>query len=292
MAINSSNVHAYGDITQRVFTAPLSATAPTSPLATAIPSGWYDIGLLDDASGLTEDQTINTTEKFGWQGSSLIRTLKTQAKRSFSFDAIEENAVTLGLLRPASTPVTTGATAEIQTITVTGTPAGGNMILTHALFGTITSLWNVPTATLAASLTAAIGGTVTVTGTPAVSYVITFPSSLGNVSTIQVTNTYTGGSSPNATIAESTPGVNGVTNWDVKPYTGLNVRQWAIYLTDGSVSKCLYVPTGEAISSGSPKYLAADLTVYNFAVNCYVDGTGRFYREISNNPAVGSGLFA
>jgi hypothetical protein len=290
MAINLQNVHAYGDITQRVLTAPLGVAAPTSPLPSAIPAGWYDLGWLDDDAGLTENSDLTTTEKYGWQGSSLVRTLKSQAKKSFTFSCLEENAVTMGLLRPASTPTTTGTTAEVQTITITGTPTGGTFTLTHPVLGAVTVAYNIPTATLATTLSAAAGGTFSVSGTAGTSYVITFPSSLGNVALMQVTPAFTGGTTPAAAIAETTPGVTGTTTWDVKPYTGMNLRQFCIYLADG-VHLGKYIPNGEAIGSGSPVFKGSDLTIYEFTVNCYVDGAGRFYRDITDNPALGSGLF-
>jgi hypothetical protein len=294
MAIQSQNAHAYGDVTQRIFTAPLGVAAPTSPLPANLPAGWYDLGWLDDATGLTEQSALTTIKKYGWQGSGVVRTVKSQASKEFVFQCLEENAITLGLLRPASTPTTTGATAEVQTGTITGTPTGGTFTLIHPAFGSITFAYNVPTATMATTLSAAVGGTVTVTGTAGTSYVITFPTSLGNTATIQVTYAFTGGASPAMTVATTTPGVNGTTTWDVMPYVGVNSRQYAIFLADlGSnpVHTCKYVPIGDATGTGNPVYKGSDLTVYDFTVECYVDGLGRFYRDITDNASVGSGLF-
>jgi hypothetical protein len=291
MAINPNNYHAYGDVTQRVLTWPLGSAAPTSPLVANAPTGGYDVGWLDDDSGLTENSDLTTDNKFGWQGSSLVRVLKSKATKSFTFQCLEENAVVLGLLRPASTPTTTGATAEVQTMTITGAPTGGTFTVAHPAIGSVTFAYNVPTATMATSLSNLVGGTVTVTGTAGTSYVITFPSSLGNTQQAQVAATFTGGTTPAISIATTTPGVNGTTTWDVMPYTGINARQWGIYLVDGSVHTCKYIPNGEAVGTGSPVYKGSDGTIYEFTVNCYIDALGRFYRDITDNPAVGSGLF-
>lgn len=291
MAINTSNHHAYGDISQRILTAPLGVAGPTSPLPANLPAGWYDLGWLDDDSGLTENSDLQVDDKYGWQGSSLVRTLKSKAKKTFTFQCLEENAVTLGLLRPASTPTTTGATAEVQTITITGTPAGGTFTITHAIFGgAVTVAYNITTSALAALLSNLCGGTVGVAGTVSTSYVITFPQSLGNVAQASVSHAFTGGSSPNLSIATTTPGVNGTTTWDVKPFTGMNLRQFVIFLADG-VHLGKWITNGEAVGSGSPVYKGAEGTVFEFTVNCYVDGNGRFYQDISDNPAIGSGLF-
>jgi hypothetical protein len=294
MAIQSGNAHAYGDVSQRIFTAPLGVAAPTSPLPANLPAGWYDLGWLDDATGLTEQSGLTTTKKFGWQGSGVVRTVKSQASKEFVFQCLEENAVTLGLLRPASTPSTTGATAEVQAATITGAPTGGTFTLIHPTFGAITFAYNVPTATMATTLTAAVGGTVAVAGTAGTVYNVTFPISLGNTATMQATSLFTGGASPAIAVTTTTPGVNGITTWDVKPYVGVNSRQYAVFLADlgaNPVHTCKYVPLGDATGTGSPVYKGSDLTVYDFTVEHYVDSVGRFYQEITDNPAVGSGLF-
>jgi hypothetical protein len=289
MAINDSNYHAYGDISQRVLTAPIGVAAPTSPLPANLPAGWYDLGWLDDDSGLAEASELQTDDKYGWQGSSRVRTLKSKAKKDFTFQCLEENAVVLGLLRPASSPTTTGATAEVQTVTITGTGTAGTWTLTHAIFGGPVSLaYNVSTTVLASTLSNLCGGTVAVSGTAGSSYVITFPQSLGNVALAQVAHNITGATA--IAIATTTPGVNGITTWDVKPYTGMNLRQFVIFLADG-VHLGKWIPNGEAIGTGSPVYKGSEGTVYEFTVNCYVDGAGRFYQDISDNPAIGSGLF-
>src|SRR6187431_1788187 len=99
MALNTANNHAYGDVTQAISTAAIGVTAPTAPLPVALAAGWYDLGWIDDG-GVTESRSVNETKKYGWQGGGLIRNLRSQFENPFKFNAIEENAVTFGLLRP------------------------------------------------------------------------------------------------------------------------------------------------------------------------------------------------
>lgn len=293
MAINTANARAYGDVLQRVYTSLPGTTAPTLPAPAALSAGWYDLGWLDD-SGLVESPNQHQeTKKFGWQGAGLIRVLRSQFENPFTFHCVEENAVTMGLMRPGKTVVSTGFTAEVQTITITGTPAGGTWTFSHPASGVLSGIvYNVSTAALATLLTNAIGGTVTVTGTAGTSYVVTFPSSLGNTTQAQVSQAFTGGSSPAISIATTTPGVNGTNNQPVGPTPALNLRQFVVDLIDGSIHKRLWFPNAEVIVQGTVSYKADDLTIYEATLNPYVDASGNFYYDINDNPAVGSGLYA
>lgn len=294
MPIVTSNARAYGDVNQRVMTAVVGTALPSTPYPTAWPSGWFDLGWLDNDAGLTEDSTLQQTIKYGWQGASTVRILRSQLQKSFVFNALEENAVTLGLLRPATTQATTGATAEVQTVTIpAGPPTGGTFTLS-SIYGTYQAAWNVTTAALATALNSTFGfpaGTLTVTGTVSTSYVITFPASLGNVALMSISSALTGGGNPIASIATTTPGVNGTTTWAVKPFTGLNTRLFGLDLIDGTVHRRLILGNAEAAGTGSPVYKADDLTMYQFTLAAYPDSSGTWYTEISDNPAIGSGLF-
>lgn len=108
-------------------------------------------------------------------------------------------------------PVAVAYTAEVQTITITGTPTGGTFTPVWQGLAAAAQAYNVPTATLATALNTAwasklAGGTVAVAGTAGTSYQITFPAGLGNVAMISLVKAFTGGSSPDATVAETTPG--------------------------------------------------------------------------------------
>lgn len=292
MTINNSNVRAYGDVLQRVYTAPVGTAAPSAPLPTAIGAGWYDVGWISDA-GITESPNQHQeTKKYGWQGAGLVRTLRSQFENPFTFQCLEENAVVLGLMRPGNTVVSTGFTAEVQTVTISGSPTGGTFTLANAAIGSVTPVYNVTTTVLATTLTNAVGGTVTVTGTAGTSYVITFPSSLGNTAQMTATAAFTGGTAPAISVATTTPGVTGTNSYPVGPSTSQNLRQFAVDAIDGTVHKRLYFPNAEAIGQGSVVFKADDLTIYEFTLNPYVDGAGKFYYDINDNPAVGSGLFS
>jgi hypothetical protein len=290
VAKNTANAHAWGDITQAVWTAALGVAAPIAPLPAAPGSSWYELGWIDD-NGLTESQAQQETKHYGWQGGALVRIIRSQSERSFKFQCLEENAVTAGLLRPTATTVTTGATAEVQTITITGTPTGGTFTLTLTGYGTTAALaYNISTAALATALTTLVGATVTVSGTAGTSYVVTFPANLGNVSTMTIVTAFTGGTAPAATIATTTPGVNGVNTISVKPTTSQNLRQFVIDLVDGAVHRRYLIPNGEMIPSADIVYQAKDLTVYEATINCYVDGSGNFLYDINDNPLLATGL--
>jgi hypothetical protein len=291
MTKNVNNVHAYGDITQAIWTSPLGTASPATPTA-VYPAGWSELGWVDDG-GVTESQTYQETKVYGWQGASLLRVLRSQAEHSFKFNCLEETAAVLGLFRPGTTQTTTGATADVQTITITGSPTGGTFTLNNIGYGaaSYTATYNVPTATLAAALSAIVGGTVTVTGTAGTSYVVTFPSTLGNVPAMSAASGLTGGTTPTVAVVNTTPGVNGTTSWPVKPFVSRNLRQFGIDLVDGSVSRRFLAQSAEVTSAGDIVYKADALTVYQFNLNVFVDSSGNFFTELTNNPVVGSGLF-
>lgn len=104
-------------------------------------------------------------------------------------------------------PSAVSYTAEVQTVTITGSPT--SLVLFWKGLSSGTQTGSVTTTALATALNAAWaaylnGGTITVTGTAGTSYVITFPSILGNVTAI--TGTVSGGTSPTLAVAETTPG--------------------------------------------------------------------------------------
>jgi hypothetical protein len=115
----------------------------------------------------------------------------------------------LSFFAPADTvgPVAVPYTAEVQTITMTGTAGTWSASRVNSAGVTVTATGIIPavtTANLAAALLAAWGITVGVTGTAGSSYVLTYPAALGNVPTATLgVSALTGGT---ATIAETTPG--------------------------------------------------------------------------------------
>jgi hypothetical protein len=112
--------------------------------------------------------------------------------------------------------------SEVQTLTITGTPTGGTFQLKFRGYATANIAYNATAANVVTALVAlsTVGtGGVTATGgpLPGTPVVITFAGQLANtnVPTITVTGAaFTGGTTPTAAIAVTTPGV-GI--YDVKP---------------------------------------------------------------------------
>lgn len=289
MAINLANLRAYGDINQRVVTSILGTAYPTTPTA-AWGAGWYDLGAIDDG-GVTEAVNQTETKKYIWQGGQLGRVLRSQFEHPFTINAAEENAVTLGLARPNVAVTTTGDTAEIQTVTITGTGTAGTWTYSVPGFGTITLAFNVALAAFATALSALIGETVaTPTGTAGSSYVVTYPAALGNVGTASVTQNITGATA--ITNTTTTPGVTGTNKSVVAPYAGVNLRQFGLDFTDGAVNLRYIVTNAEAVMSGNIVRKADDLTVVPLTINPYYDPViGGFFIDLNNDPFRSQGLY-
>lgn len=83
-----------------VFIAPEGTEGPTD-VDTPWGDDWDVVGLLDGADGFTEGRDQDTSEYYAW-GGILYRRTSSKHKRSFSFVALEDNAVTFGLINPGS----------------------------------------------------------------------------------------------------------------------------------------------------------------------------------------------
>lgn len=288
--VDTTKIHVFGDSTCNVWTAPLGTAYPTSPLPTAWGAGWQPLGWLSDA-GIVLSQAMQETKVYGYQGAGMVRDIRTQLEKRFAFTALEWNAVTLGLTFPGTSVTSTGFTAEVQTITITGSPTGGTFTITVAGYGSYVAAYNVPTATLATALTTLLGATVTVTGTAGTSYVITFPSSAGDIALSSVTSAVTGGTSPTVTIATTTPGVTGVNTRNVVNYTGQNLRMFGIDIVDGSRHLRAVAPNAEAVSSGDIPLTGTALATLPMTTYCYPDANGSPLYIYDDFPGTGSGLF-
>lgn len=284
-----SNIQTYGDTQMQIATAPLTAPPITAAPPAGLPTGWVALGWID-ATGVSEAVTQNETKTYGWQGNSLLRILRTQFEHPFTFTALEENAVTAGLRNPAGTTITTGAIAEVQTITITGTGTAGTFSVFLPGYGTATgSAFNITPAALAAALSAAFGVTVTVSGTAGSSYVVTFPTTVGNIPAMQVNASGVAGAT-GATVAETTPGVAGSNVTQVAPASKVNIRQFAIDLISATVNHRYHLLQAEAVETGNVVYAGTNLSGRQFVCNPFLVN-GRFYDDYNNNPALASGLF-
>lgn len=103
MARNSDNANALVD--GIVSVAPVGSTLPTTPTG-ALDGAFEDVGWLSDA-GIGETPSTDSTPKRGING-AIVKTVKASDDRSFAFECYEKNAITMGLMRPGSTPATVG----------------------------------------------------------------------------------------------------------------------------------------------------------------------------------------
>lgn len=123
---------------------------------------------------------------------------------------------------------------EVQTLTIGGSPTGGTFtIVTTDGLSTGNLAYNANAATIQAALDALIGaGNVAVTGTGP--FTFTFGGEYGNrnVGLLTTTAALTGGSSPTATIAKTTPGSAGPTGTAVAyadgGSSGAGVPRWVV----------------------------------------------------------------
>lgn len=294
MVNNINNIHAYGDALQAVSTAALGVAAPTLPLPQALNAAFYPLGFVDEG-GVTETQSYNETNKYAWQGGVKVRTLRSQWEHPFKVVAMENNAAVQALRFPGSDLATTGGTAEVQTVTIAGSPTGGTFTLTVPGFGSappFTAGTSLPTTTAVASaLSTLVGGTVTVTGTAGSSYICTFPVAMGNLGQMTIATALTGGTTPAGSVATTTPGVNGTNTLGVVPFVGRNLRQFVIDAVDLPVHERIYLPNAEAVQTGDVVLTGTDTTGFEFTITPYPDAAGKAFYNLNDDPARAAGLF-
>jgi hypothetical protein len=284
MAKNSNNVHVYNDQNYAVWTAALGAAIPTTLPPTSPGAAYIECGLLS-AAGITEAHTYNETKIYDLAG-RLVRIARSQEERPFTFSALEGTDIVNTLRFPGSTVTNTGGTANVQTVTITGSPTGGTFSLTLAGFGSLPNQpYNVSTSALIAAILAAWDLTVTVTGTAGSSYVVTFPAAAGNLSPMTATNGLTGGTSPTISVANTTPGVTGVNTRAVGAGTGRNLRVFCVDLVDGTLHERRWIPNGEAVWTGTTTYSGGAAAEFQFTLQPYPDANGNYYYILDDNPA-------
>lgn len=132
---------------------------------------------------------------------------------SATFTEISPDTYRLNLSVHEGVPGTSDVVNEVQTVTITGTPTGGNFTLTFSGATTSNIAYNAVAATVEAALVAlsTIGaGNVSVTGGPGpgTPYVVTFKNQLGGRDLAQMTaaHTFTGGTTPTITVGTNTQG--------------------------------------------------------------------------------------
>ncbi|MGH4013167.1 MAG: hypothetical protein ACRDSL_04395 [Pseudonocardiaceae bacterium] len=137
--------------------------------------------------------------------------------------------------------VFTGATttAEVQTVTITGTPTGGNFTLTFRGATTANIAHNATAATVLTRLNALSTiseGDVAVGGGPGpgTPYTVTFDPDMGDVPQMTAAHTFTGGTTPNVAVTTTTPGAAGsIGEVTVSTFDGTAANDPALDLIDG-----------------------------------------------------------
>lgn len=86
-----------------VYVADLATAGPTD-LSAAWPAGWDAVGLLH-TDGITESRDEDWSDHYAL-GGILVRHHRSTHKRTFTFRALEDNAVTFALAHPGSTEAT------------------------------------------------------------------------------------------------------------------------------------------------------------------------------------------
>jgi hypothetical protein len=247
----NENVHVFEDQNYAVLVGNDDSVIPT---AFAVddeggivhPEGFFELGLIGP-DGINEGHTYNENKIYDMAG-ALVRIARNQEERPFGFSALEENAVVAGLKYPGTT-VSTTSTGEQQTITIVGTPTGGTFDATLPNFGAAIDIpHNISLLALEALLEEAFGVEVAVTGTPGASYVVDFGDAAADVPQMVVDGTgLTGGTTPHATVATGTPGVQGINTRHVGSGTGRNLRPFLILVADGDVHKMFVVYSGRGV---------------------------------------------
>lgn len=143
MAKNQANIRIFGDDGDAVYVAAKGATFPTALAAPAV--AFSEIGWLGE-DGINLDQSLTVNKFNAHQGGAQIRQKKSGVERSFTFQALEETAITLGLYYPGITGVTSG-TAPNQ-VTTFSVPAGSRSDerawIVDSFDGTVQKRHNIP----------------------------------------------------------------------------------------------------------------------------------------------------
>lgn len=114
----------------------------------------------------------------------------------------------------------TGATGEVQSIAITGTPTGGSFNLTFRGETTAAIPYNATAAQVDAALEAlSTIGSVTTSGgpLPGTAVSVTFVNPTGDVQQLTASSSLTGGTTPAVNITTTTPGVNGTATGAASP---------------------------------------------------------------------------
>ncbi len=186
----------------------------------------------------------------------LIALFLAMIKGQRAFDALlglfGAGAVVQGVTSAQPYPGTPGAgTANVQTITINGTPDGGTWRLTYQGVRTASMAYNESLANVQAKLVALPGigtGGVVVTGTPGASYVVTFQvvgvrgALTVAAADMLLTNAGTATAAPG--IVQTTPGVDPTPKGVVEGGLVQDTTNGVLYINTGTVSAPTWTKVG------------------------------------------------
>jgi hypothetical protein len=139
MAKALANIRIYGDDAGGVWVAAKGTTGPTTLAAPGV--GFSEIGWISE-DGISQERSQDATSFRAWQGGQVVRRKITNTEDTFSFQALETNAVTHGLMFRGQTPtIATGvATTVVQNQSVTDERAW----VFDMVDGTVTKRYVIP----------------------------------------------------------------------------------------------------------------------------------------------------
>jgi len=145
MAKNNTNIQIYGGDAGAIWTAPKGTTAPTDLAVPTTP--WAELGWISD-NGLDLEQKADKKKFYAWQGGTVVKISISKAERMFTFECLEETAITMGLAYPGTTFTTTGTgAARVAKTTVPGGIFAVRKAFVFDTFssdGTVQTRYNVP----------------------------------------------------------------------------------------------------------------------------------------------------
>lgn len=112
MTKDLANVRIYGDSDGAVHVGALGATMPTT-LAAVVEATFPEVGWISE-DGVNVANESDNASFTAWQGGKVVRRRVTSSSDQFTFQALEENAVVMGLYLPgADFSTTTGVTTIV-----------------------------------------------------------------------------------------------------------------------------------------------------------------------------------
>jgi hypothetical protein len=160
-----------------------------------------------DAIGLLEQEARQHTrgqQVFLHLPIRLITRVGAQLRRVGNEIRTHTDAIVIADAGYPGTGPTDGGTRSVQTVTITGAPTGGTFTLTRGGHTTAPIAFNATAAAVQAALLTAGSDPVTVTGSGP--YVV-HTTAAGVVAPMTATGSFTGGTAPAVTVANTTPGV-------------------------------------------------------------------------------------